>query len=216
MNETQKEPTPRRAYECKRHGQIEPLVSLRKNGYIHRRCPTCLSERFDKAEWQRQRRKGIRDGRPPNGRTYAPKAQRLEDLPVYECKVHGKVDPIVVEYGGRIHRSCSVCRNAGKVKRSVYQRKYAQQLRAMVIEAYGSVCRCCGISEARFLSVDHVHSDGHEARKVHGVGAMFYSWLKRAGFPQEGFQLLCFNCNLGRAFNNGICPHVSGAEGDLK
>lgn len=31
-------------------------------------------------------------------------------------------------------------------------------------------------------------------------------WLARHKYP-EGFQLLCWNCNCGRAINGGICPH---------
>lgn len=27
-----------------------------------------------------------------------------------------------------------------------------------------------------------------------------------AGFPPE-YQIQCFNCNLGRARNGGVCPH---------
>ena len=36
-----------------------------------------------------------------------------------------------------------------------------------------------------------------------------YSWLIRNNYP-EGFQVLCYNCNLGKAHNNGICPHKKG------
>ena len=31
--------------------------------------------------------------------------------------------------------------------------------------------------------------------------------LKRQGWPKDGYQLLCANCNQGRARNGGVCPH---------
>jgi hypothetical protein len=38
--------------------------------------------------------------------------------------------------------------------------------------------------------------------------------LERSISPRRkaGFQVLCWNCNCGRAFNNGICPHVENTE----
>ena len=40
---------------------------------------------------------------------------------------------------------------------------------------------------------------------------MIYIWLKNNNFP-EGFQVLCFNCNCGKARNKGICPHSGKTE----
>ncbi len=31
--------------------------------------------------------------------------------------------------------------------------------------------------------------------------------LKRRGWPKDGYTILCFNCNMGKAVNGGICPH---------
>jgi hypothetical protein len=33
-----------------------------------------------------------------------------------------------------------------------------------------------------------------------------YRWLRDRGWPREGFQLLCWNCNKGK-YACGICPH---------
>jgi hypothetical protein len=35
--------------------------------------------------------------------------------------------------------------------------------------------------------------------------------LKRRGYPQEGYTILCFNCNLSRGFF-GYCPHERALE----
>ena len=87
------------------------------------------------------------------------------------------------------------------------QRKYSAIVKDEVFAADGGyVCACCGEKISTFLTIDHIHGCGREQRKEHGLGGSFYSWLRRKGFP-PGFQVLCFNCNLGRAKNGGICPH---------
>ena len=44
--------------------------------------------------------------------------------------------------------------------------RYRHKLRADAIEAYGSKCSCCGESESRFLTFDHINNDGAEHRRV--------------------------------------------------
>lgn len=80
-------------------------------------------------------------------------------------------------------------------------------LREQVHKAYGGKCKCCGEKCSGFLTLDHVNSDGHLDRKGRGGGGQgLYYRLIREKFPKT-FQLLCFNCNLGRALNGGVCPH---------
>jgi len=71
-------------------------------------------------------------------------------------------------------------------------------------------CACCGEQELLFLTIDHINNNGAQERKqLHNgknIGSAFYDWLKKQGYP-EGYQLLCFNCNLGKHRNKGICPH---------
>lgn len=86
-------------------------------------------------------------------------------------------------------------------------------LRHAVIEGYGGKCACCGETTTAFLNVDHVNNDGYIARKNghHPTSAQqFLRWLIKNNFPKT-FQLLCWNCNLGKAFNGGICPHQGGS-----
>jgi len=138
-------------------------------------------------------------------------------------------------------------RNAGKVKkrmRSLYKRKRriirarrselshkhlaknAERerlrylaLRREIVAAYGGKCACCGEREIAFLELDHSKDDGAAHRKKIGRGSKAcYAWLKKRGFPRDGYQLLCANCNQGRKRNGGICPHraprvVLGSDG---
>lgn len=83
-------------------------------------------------------------------------------------------------------------------------------------------CACCGEDNIRFLTLDHINGNGAEHRREilaeirnsgdTGRGDMsgtrFYQWLKAEGFPDCGLQVLCFNCNCGKAYNKGVCPHL--------
>jgi radical SAM protein with 4Fe4S-binding SPASM domain len=80
--------------------------------------------------------------------------------------------------------------------------------RQAVLAAYGGVCACCREHRPEFLAVDHVNGDGAaHKRTVRNL----YSWLKKNNFPQEGFQLLCHNCNFAK-YAHGACPHTAEAN----
>ena len=89
-------------------------------------------------------------------------------------------------------------------------RDYWQRLRHEAIMAYGGYrCACCGETEPKFLTLDHIFNDGNVHRKEidkRGRGSAMFKWLKDHGYP-AGFQILCMNCNHGKALNVGICPH---------
>lgn len=70
----------------------------------------------------------------------------------------------------------------------------------------GRVCVCCGETEPRFLTFDHIHGrDTVRSEHQHGPG----QWAHVLREPHL-FQVLCFNCNCGRALNGGVCPHQVG------
>jgi hypothetical protein len=58
-----------------------------------------------------------------------------------------------------------------------------------------------------FLTIDHINGGGNKHRQQ--IRSRICHWLKKNNYP-EGFQVLCFDCNLGRSINGGICPHISG------
>ena len=83
-----------------------------------------------------------------------------------------------------------------------------KRLRNEVISHYNPdrKCVCCGESEIRFLTIDHINGGGNKDRKsVNHGGTSFLRYLKKNNYP-DGFQVLCWNCNLGRA-HYGVCPH---------
>ncbi len=67
-------------------------------------------------------------------------------------------------------------------------------------------CNCCGERCIYFLTMDHINNDGAEHRRKIPAARHTVKWLKANKFP-EGFQVLCYNCNLGKG-KYGICPHM--------
>ncbi|UKV75206.1 hypothetical protein FOC29_28265 [Burkholderia vietnamiensis] len=78
-----------------------------------------------------------------------------------------------------------------------------------MIAAYGGAWNCCGEREPMFLQLDHVENDGHVDRKIRKTSAKLWATLKKLGWPNDRYQLLCANCNFGKAMNGGVCPHQS-------
>lgn len=101
----------------------------------------------------------------------------------------------LVKLGSRQCQPCISTRSRAKIKLEV-------------IEAYGGVCTCCGISEPVFLTIDHIHNDGaaHRRELTKSGKKDIYRVLKAEGYPKDRFQLLCYNCNCAKQ-HNGVCPH---------
>jgi len=112
-----------------------------------------------------------------------------------------------------VRRQVGVCGHCGKpLSRGskcetcyVNSRKSIDRLKEAVIAAYGGKCECCGETTPMFLTIDHTNGGGATHRK--SINGNFYRWLRKHGFPRDGFALLCFNCNCGRSLNGGVCPH---------
>lgn len=89
-----------------------------------------------------------------------------------------------------------------------YSKSKNLEVKKKTLEHYGGKCVCCGETNIKFLTIDHTNNNGAEERRIAkrdgGVG--FYRLLIKNNFP-EGYQTLCFNCNIGKYLNNGVCPH---------
>lgn len=95
--------------------------------------------------------------------------------------------------------------------KKVCDKCYPKYLREKVTKRLGSVCKCCGENELLFLQIDHVRGGGaQERKKFINIGrAMsgYYEYLLTHPSLKKEYQLLCANCNFGRYYNEGICPH---------
>jgi hypothetical protein len=121
-------------------------------------------------------------------------------------------------------RVCKVCRAAEKrrhyLKCRAEGRKFPSQaakharLRSRVINEYGGRCACCGEDEPRFLTIDHIFNDG--SKDLGGKPIKLLYKLQRLGYPKDRYRVLCCNCNMGRQYAGGVCPHMSGRLDRIK
>lgn len=106
------------------------------------------------------------------------------------------------------------CRSCKKLRHADYYRRNILEIRdktltghflrkKLILDHYGRKCVCCEESNESFLTVDHINNDGSKQRKIY---KNTYSYAVSNGFPVD-LQILCYNCNMGKARNNGICPH---------
>jgi hypothetical protein len=108
---------------------------------------------------------------------------------------------------------CHAC----KTKHNLIVMRHNKKLKREVMDAYGGICACCGETNLGFLTIDHLDDSSEKAKWSNGkriCGSPFYSRLKLNDFP-SGYQVLCFNCNCGRAKNHGVCPHKSHKESSI-
>jgi hypothetical protein len=82
------------------------------------------------------------------------------------------------------------------------QRRYHSVVSAL-FAFYGERCACCGVTERRFLTIDHVNGDGHVERARYGSGIGWKRRLLRriaGGELDPAYRVLCWNCNTARGF----------------
>lgn len=97
-------------------------------------------------------------------------------------------------------------------KNSQRRKRSNAVLKEKVFAVYGEVCACCGESDKRFLTVDHLNSDGHKEKGPGGNRRLKGDTLYRSilsGEKRGDIRILCFNCNFGRNNHGGTCPHIA-------
>lgn len=94
-------------------------------------------------------------------------------------------------------------------KAELIRRKRLQEAKAIIVNHYGGKCACCDVSDICFLTIDHINNDGYKLRKnnkYRSYGLWYYRKIIASNFPLD-LQILCFNCNIAKAHNGGVCPH---------
>lgn len=106
------------------------------------------------------------------------------------CKYH-------LEYARKANRA------QPKKSRRANGARTAAKAKQLALDHYGRECACCGETEEKFLTFDHINGDGNKWRKK-SRGSLAQS-LRAAGFP-KGIRVLCWNCNCSLGVY-GTCPH---------
>lgn len=142
----------------------------------------------------------------------ARKRQRQTDIKNNLCVRCGVVPP-------RPHRrACGKCAKKSQQRelqpKIKERRRHLRRLRRKaVFTHYGGRCACCGEKNPFFLTLDHINNDGGEKRKVLGNRT---TWTEAVKLRYPSYlQVLCWNCNLGKFYNGGACPHRIESPGVL-
>ena len=93
-----------------------------------------------------------------------------------------------------------------KEKRNKCNRDWSHDLKQEWANAYGGKCSCCGESILEFLTVEHTNHNGKEDRAARGFGPKLLATLRKEGWPKEGYDIFCMNCNWATR-NKKVCPH---------
>lgn len=89
-------------------------------------------------------------------------------------------------------------------------RRREKKIKILVFKWYGGLCVCCKEKRLDFLSLDHIKDDGFKYRNKKGRGGTrLYQIIRKKGLNKKpnNLQILCYNCQMGKRFNNGFCPH---------
>jgi hypothetical protein len=93
----------------------------------------------------------------------------------------------------------------GKRRLSEINKKVAQRAKEEGYQAYGGKCCCCGETEIRFMTIDHI-TPINDRNRSHS-GTALWKRLRQLGWPKDEYRMMCFNCNIARHWNDGVCPH---------
>lgn len=92
-----------------------------------------------------------------------------------------------------------------RAEKSAYYKARNKKLTQEVLGHYSNgtpICAHCGETDLVVLCIDHINNDGAEQRRKmgwgRGAGNVLYYWLVANKFP-EGYQVLCYNCNIRKA-----------------
>lgn len=94
-----------------------------------------------------------------------------------------------------------------KARHNKDARNYKQKVKFETLAHYSGgtpFCKCCGVNNLVFLTIDHINGGGNQHRKSI-PGRNLTQWLRQNKYP-EGYQVLCFNCNFAKS--RGVCPHA--------
>lgn len=64
-----------------------------------------------------------------------------------------------------------------------------------------------GEKSVELLTLDHINDDGNKHRREIRTNSIYDYLIKNNFKTTYKFQVACWNCNIGRYRNGGICPH---------
>jgi hypothetical protein len=75
-----------------------------------------------------------------------------------------------------------------------------KRLKESVFDIYGRICKRCGFTDIRALTLDHIKNNGNKERKEIGERGVYYRSLD-SKFHSE-YQTLCMNCQFIKRYEH--------------
>ncbi len=198
---------------CVKCGLERPLSAFR---IVNRRwrpnqCDTCRREQtmnYHHRTWPRRYERDCRVRRERTRKFYR------DILKPRNLTLYGKTMSLEeAEYKKRVRENNRKVTGYAKTEEQRAQgREHFLLLRTKVIALYGGKCECCGESRYKMLTIDHKVKTYYKD-KIRGV-ALVYAALheyEESGYPNNKYQLLCWNCNVSRG-HHSYCPHENGHQ----
>ncbi len=142
--------------------------------------------------------------------------KRKAKAKIYSKKYHARpeVKKRITEYQSRPERRLKVkeYQSRPEIKQRLIKR--AKDVKLEVFNHYSKevsnsntpICACCGYSDIRFLSLDHIKSRKNVSKEEKEItGERLWKYVRDNGF-QKGYQILCHNCNIAKG-DRKYCPH---------
>jgi hypothetical protein len=107
------------------------------------------------------------------------------------------------KYYSRENQSDNLRRNICEFCRK--DRLYAK-FRYFFFKEFDFKCQCCGESDIRFLTLEHVQQDGYKDRGLSPI--QLYRKAFEEKYDRSKWSCLCWNCNCATNHHK-ICPHKS-------
>lgn len=141
----------------------------------------------------------------------------METIAVKTCGRSGCHDRVLDTNprSGCLYYYCSKHREARKLdKKKQYAKfkdKYIEygkrnwlKLKTEFLDLYGGCCNCCGESNYKLLTLDHIHGGGTQHRKKIRLRQIYKEAID--DYQPDKYQVLCYNCNFCVGMH-GSCLH---------
>lgn len=194
-------------------------------------CNSCLEKRLSKSRdevripWTNRKELGlcVACGKLNSvGTRYCPKCKekykKTQDMSRVQRVASGLCGICGKRLSVRGKRRCIICIHKRKKWYSTSKFRIKsisshKTLRNKIIIHYGGECVCCGETEKTFLAIDHINGHGNKHRKQirKSSGRAYHQWIVDQNFP-DYLQILCYNCNMSKYLNGGVCAHQSGID----
>jgi len=175
-------------------------------------CEVCSkrSKIYGKTRREKQKKAGlcIQCSKPAKGKKLCLKCSKKAYQHEKRQKDYRKLNKLCTNCGKKNNSINILC-----IECSYYQnvctKKYRNKNKKIIFNNYGNKCNCCGETNIKLLTLDHINGGGN--KHIKEINMKLSVWIIKNNFPSI-IQLLCYNCNMGRNINGGICPHKMKEE----